>query len=201
MTLKSGIWRSSVQAVIIIKIKDDYSFEFNNIASLDYPGTFKPMTSGQAQFGAFGPVKEELKEILGENAHYNLKLNMPDYQMNLNAYLEDNGLKFTFWGATNEPNSFEWIDEENLNELLDNRDSVATPSCPHVKIQPENQGKIYWLSGPPGSGKSTTCQLMAREKGYVYYEADCVMNFCNPFVDPNVENPSSAGLKQPSLKV
>ena len=34
-------------------------------------------------------------------------------------------------------------------------------------------GKIIWLSGAPGMGKSTTAQILGRLHGYVYYEADC----------------------------
>ena len=74
-------------------------------------------------------------------------------------------------------------------------------SCPHIKPQPEKQGKIFWLSGPPGSGKSTTCQLMARKHDFVYYEADATMQFINPFVDLNVDNPTVAAFGGKSLKV
>ena len=34
-------------------------------------------------------------------------------------------------------------------------------------------GKLIWITGPPGTGKSTTAQCLARDHGYVYYEADC----------------------------
>ena len=67
--------------------------------------------------------------------------------------------------------------------------------------QPEKQGKIFWLSGPPGAGKSTTCQLMARENGYVYYEADATTSFVNPFIDLEAENPSMATMQQKPVKV
>ena len=59
-----------------------------------------------------------------------------------------------------------------------------------------------WLSGPPGVGKSTTGQLMSREYGYVYYEADCFEECLNPFVDPtNLENPTKLAFSQKPLKV
>ena len=74
-------------------------------------------------------------------------------------------------------------------------------SCPHITPQPGNQGKIIWLSGPPGAGKSTTCQLMARQNDYTYFEADCVFGFINPFTDVNKENPSIASAKNSPLKV
>ena len=55
--------------------------------------------------------------------------------------------------------------------------------------------------GPPGAGKSTSAQLLARSEGYVYYEADCFGMFVNPFVDPNVEEPTLAMGSQRPLKV
>ena len=85
-------------------------------------------------------------------------------------------------------------------ELAEDRDHKDTPSCPY-KIQPENQGRLVWLSGPPGAGKSTTGQLMSKEAEYVYLEADCTMNNLNPFVPPNVENPTIAAFQQKALKV
>ena len=74
-------------------------------------------------------------------------------------------------------------------------------SCPHVKLQPGKQGKVFWLSGPPGAGKSTTCQLMAREKDFVFYEGDATSSFVNPFVDLNADNPSMATMSQKPVKV
>ena len=74
-------------------------------------------------------------------------------------------------------------------------------SCPHITPKPGAPGKIYWCSGPPGAGKSTTCQLLARKNGYVYYEADATMQLINPFVPNDAENPSMAQIHQKSLKV
>ena len=42
---------------------------------------------------------------------------------------------------------------------------------------------------------------MGRKHGYVYYEADCFGMFVNPFIDPNVEEPSLALAVQKPLKV
>ena len=61
-------------------------------------------------------------------------------------------------------------------------------------------GRILLLCGPPGTGKSTTAQLLARRLGYVYYECDTFAQLKNPFIDVNVENPSIAQLKQKILK-
>ena len=61
-------------------------------------------------------------------------------------------------------------------------------------------GKLLWLSGAPGMGKSTSAQLLARNHGYVYYEADAFAMMLNPFVDLHDDNPSMATAKQRILK-
>ena len=49
-------------------------------------------------------------------------------------------------------------------------------------------------------GKSTSAQLLGRDHGYVYYEADCFSRLCNPYVPLNVDNPSLAQVNQKILK-
>ena len=68
------------------------------------------------------------------------------------------------------------------------------------KIQPEKKGKIIWLSGAPGMGESTSAQMLGRDHGYVYYEADCFASMKNPYVPLDVESPSMAQMKQKVLK-
>ena len=104
------------------------------------------------------------------------------------------------WGFANDVECLKWMSEEDLKKLADDREHMDSPSCPY-KIQPENQGKLIWLSGPPEAGKSTTAQLMSKKAGFVYLEADCTMNNVNPFVPPYVENPTLAAFQQKALKV
>ena len=61
-------------------------------------------------------------------------------------------------------------------------------------------GKIIWLTGAPGMGKSTSAQILARNHGYVYYEADCFAILKNPYIPLDVSNPSLAQVHQATLK-
>ena len=48
-------------------------------------------------------------------------------------------------------------------------DPIEAPPGPY-KIQPENQGKLLWITGSPGVGKSTSAQLLGRKKGKIYHD-------------------------------
>ena len=67
------------------------------------------------------------------------------------------------------------------------------------------------MNGAPGMGKSTTAQILARNHGFVYYEADCFgalkVDLCidyalkqdflqNPYIPLDVDNPSMAQMNQ-----
>ena len=77
-------------------------------------------------------------------------------------------------------------------------DSIEAPPSSY-KVEPERQGKIVWISGPPGLGKSTTAQLLSRKHGYVYYEGDCFFMLRNPYIPPNAPEASLASLEQNKL--
>ena len=49
-------------------------------------------------------------------------------------------------------------------------------------------------------GKSTSAQLLAREAGYVYYEADCFTQLKNPYIPLDTDNPSMAQVRQKPLR-
>ena len=49
-------------------------------------------------------------------------------------------------------------------------------------------------------GKSTSAQVLARDHGYVYYEADAFGLMKNPFIDVDDADASLATTKQRGLK-
>ena len=70
----------------------------------------------------------------------------------------------------------EWITEEEAAAIEAAKDPMEALPHPY-KEQPGNLGKFLWITGPPGSGKSTTAQMLARNAGYVYYEGDCFFSY------------------------
>ena len=93
----------------------------------------------------------------------------------------------------------EWITEEEAAALEEEGDPIDAPPGDY-KIQPEYQGKLLWLTGGPGLGKSTSAQLLGRNHGYVYYEADCFAGVKNPYVPKDAESPTMAQVNQKPLK-
>ena len=99
-----------------------------------------------------------------------------------------------------------------LMDYLNNRGELNEP---FPKVQPEKPGKIIWLTGAPGMGKSTSAQILGRDYGHVYYEADCFGGLKNPvwwkylidivvtypvqYVPLNVDNPTMAQIHQKQL--
>ena len=58
------------------------------------------------------------------------------------------------------------LDHEYQQEkwLRENGEDINAPACPYP-LRPEYQGRLVWLTGAPGSGKSTTARLLAKQKG------------------------------------
>ena len=137
--------------------------------------------------------------------HYNFEMKLSymggEIQEQSNGVITENGKKIYLIGMWNDLECYKWQSEDDLKKLSDDRDSALAPACDY-KIQPENQGKLVWLTGTPGAGKSTIGHLMSKEAGYVYYDSDAAEAFLNPFISPNSsENPTKQCYRQKPLKV
>ena len=91
-----------------------------------------------------------------------------------------------------------WVTEEEAMEAANDGDPIEAPPSDY-KIEPERQGKLVWITGPAGLGKSTTGQMLSRKHGFVFYEGDCFWGLRNPYIPPNVPEASLAQLKQRKL--
>ena len=97
----------------------------------------------------------------------------------------------------------------NIAEKLgDYADPISCPPCPYPLV-PGAGGRLVWITGYPGTGKSTAAQIMARNhgqkafyyslylvlhipSGYVFFEGDCFGRLLNPYIPVMAENASLA---------
>merc|ERR1719427_995517 len=180
----------------------------------DAAGNEYPM---KIEYGDFGETDPEVEKRSGEK-HYNVKLTIslvgdeeeaeetkkeePEKVKKMEfsdlGVFYDGGRKCSMKGMAGVSGLVK-ITEDDLERIMNDFEPMEAPPGPY-KVQPEKKGKIIWLTGAPGMGKSTSAQLLARNHGFVYYEADCFMALKNPYVPLNVDNPSMAQMYQKVLK-
>ena len=157
-----------------------------------------PNMKGTLTYGAFGDAHPDVETETGKSL-CNVEISAYGGLFKVHAVLSDDRKRLTFYGMAHAVDFFEWMSEEEVAEYLDLGDPVDAPPN-HYKIQPENQGKLLWLSGAPGLGKSTSGHLMGKQAGWVYYEADCFINHLNPYIPPDALEPTLAMMSQNFLK-
>ena len=153
---------------------------------------------GTWEFGDFGESRDEITKYTGKK-NYNVNITLWDGMWKAKGTLNDDGTKITVWNLANELDHFEKISEEDYSALKESGDPASAPSS-HYKIQPDFNGKLLWISGAPGLGKSTTGLILSKTADYVYYEADAFGSHVNPYIPPDAEEPSLATRKQKPLK-
>ena len=148
-------------------------------------------------YGDCGEAHPDVSELTGKKS-YNVKITFTwGVDFHDLGVMTDDGSHVTMKGMMG-ISTLEKISEEEAAELLASGDPVDAPPGPY-KVQPEYQGKILWLTGAPGMGKSTTAQLLGRNKGFVYYEGDCFGGGRNPYIPLDVPNPWFSQFRQSHL--
>jgi len=206
--LLGGYYKAIDTFYQILKNDDDGQF-----TALDAAGTEYPMS---IDYGDFGEADPEVQKRTGIR-NYNIKLTISFMDESNKEEDEKEGQsegmkwKFSDHGVVYAEgrkcsmkgmagiSGLEKITEEELKNIQNDFDPIEAPPGPY-KVQPEKKGKIIWLTGAPGMGKSTSAQLLAKDHGFVYYEADCFGSLKNPYVPLNVDNPSMAQMHQKVLK-
>jgi len=152
------------------------------------------------QQGDFGEAAAEIVALTGQNVY------TVEFRYNYGAEIVEHGVVTeegkkitlkTLMGA--EPGVLQWMTKEEVSAYEATKDPIDAMSHPYTE-QPENPGKFLWLTGPPGLGKSTSAQLLARKAGYVYYEGDAFFFFKNPYIPVDAAEPSKAVVSQKSLR-
>ena len=150
------------------------------------------------KFGDFGEAIPDVAKESGKS-RYNVECSMLGGKWCPKAVLSDDGTRLTHYGPGHCVDAFTWMSDEEVANFKATGDPMD--AMPHqYNEEPANQGKLIWLSGAPGLGKSTSGLLLARKANYVYYEADAFMNHANPYVSTDVDDPTIAMLSQNFLK-
>ena len=151
---------------------------------------------GTWKFGDFGKASDEIVDHSGKT-NYNIDIELWGAMWKTKGVVGDDGTKITIWN--NQLDYFEWLSNEEYNALKEAGEPADSPSHPY-KMQPHVKGRFLWISGPPGSGKSTTGLHLSRKAGYVYYEGDSFPGHVNPYILPNVNDISMSIQEQKPLK-
>merc|ERR1712215_410354 len=146
----------------------------------------------------FGEADPEIRDLTGHKK-YNIEFtyNFGKDFSELGVVSKD-GLEITTRGMMG-VTKMAWVSAEDAVTIAADGDPINAPPGPY-KIQPGKLGKLLWITGAPGLGKSTSAQLICRNAGYVYYEADCFSQCRNLYIPPDVDNPSMAQVTQRPLK-
>jgi len=135
--------------------------------------------------GIYGEADEKICEATGKS-HFVLKIDNPARpEDQAFGVVSDDGKLITLKGQFGIIVTLEWIDEEEAKALKkaseDDMDPYEAPPN-HYTLRPGHVGKLVWISGAPGLGKSTTARRMMETQGFVYYEGDCFFDHKNPYL-------------------
>ena len=158
------------------------------------------------EYGEFGVAPDQMSQVSGIN-NLNIKLLVFFDQNNPEKRVERLGVvsrdfSQLFFMDDADPSEVNISDRISPEEAADILRSESDPAhCPPgpFRLQPGLEGRLLWVSGDPASGKSTSAQLLARQAGWVYYEVDCFRQLRNPFIPPDLPNPSIQQSRQRAL--
>ena len=189
-----GLWHFDDFKMMLHQVKGEVC-SWKNLAAFDYPDLEVESLQGTWKFGNFGQTSASVKKATGADT-YNIEIKLFNGKLTKRGVVSEDGKKIYGPGLYMSGNSVgRWIDQEGLKALQEDRDDSYNLSCPYPKL-PEKPGKLLWLSGPQGAGKSTTAQVLAKGYGYVYYDADAFLKMVNPYIPLDAPEPSLAQLYQ-----
>jgi len=132
------------------------------------------------------PDKRGLNATGKEN--YDVEVYYVHHDIRNHGVLSEAGTKITMMDG----NILELMDEEAKKNMKVEQDPAENPPNTY-KVEP--MGKILWISGMSGMGKTTTAKLLQEKEGFVNYEGDCFIYGLNPYVGAAPEGASYFGTR------
>ena len=191
--LKNGYYKSNVlpNQVLVIEGKTCRSEKLAHIGVVE-----TKILVGTWQTGDFGPAPPVIQKATNKT-NYDILISMKN-GFHRSGVMGEDGQSITVIGFYKDLEQLIWASEDEIKALQNAGDPVESLPCPHP-LKPDEQGKLIWISGPPGVGKSTTGHIMSQLYDYVFYEGDCFLAHTNPYV-PKDMRPTDALFKQNILK-
>ena len=127
-------------------------------------------------YGSFSNPDKRGLEMTGEKK-YNVKWYFPNLDRTSHGVLSSDGRKITLMDGK----VLEFMDEEAQKKMLEEVDPADNPPNKYIPTSAK-KGKILWISGMTGMGKTTTAKFLQDNEGFVNYEGDCFLMGLNPYV-------------------
>jgi len=128
-------------------------------------------------------------EITKEN-HYNVqRIHSTIKDVTDCAVVSKDGKTWTFMNG----NQLIWMDEEAFQQVKNNTDPAD--NMPN-DYESRPLGRIVWITGGTGMGKTTTANYMKDKAGFVLYEGDCFLFGLNPYVGSAPQGTSYFGTRR-----
>ena len=169
--LQNGIWVTTNRKSLVYQVKE-HVVNVKNIGLFDHP-SLKLDKICHWKIGRFSEMPENLQKLTGGKTHFNLQM-----ETDKEGYLDGKTiLTIPFSGVGIE--TIQWVSNEEFQTILDSRENWNQAST-FYPISSQI-GKIVFLSGPPGAGKTTSAFGLAKNHGYVYYEGTVFENLLKKY--------------------
>ena len=139
---KNGIWHSSGISSFV-NVVEGQKADMKSLVFFEYPD-ITPMGKGSWHYGDFGPAHSDIATATGK-LNYNVLLDTGFWEQK--GVLNENGTQIHSIGFSNHMEIMKLLNDEEVEKLKEDREPADCPSIPYFKPQPENLGKLIWISG------------------------------------------------------